>query len=397
MRAVTADHVMFNECIPMFRPEKIQINEEGNQIIGYLLLDFFLTETLNFSYFSIQPSIEVKLPGAYSAFVTPVILPKWFEGYHNAHLFTIGLASVVSFVTGRPVKAPRDGYTSYREQLDELSLGELAVQFPILTAGPGSHLTNISSEATVKIFESLNDFIEMLFELPFSEYKKVMQSIRLVHLAHNNTREDFALSYYLLVSSIETVAQIATKVRDFKKKHENEDDWKRLAKESAAVEQLFSAYKEANSKNKFLNERFVQFIKDYCPYERWELLEHPYEDYDRYISDITDHSQKSNIAEKHWFEKYPSDLSEEYLEQIIKDMYKHRSKFTHQGVNPPHRDQNSFNKFFEEVTDYDLNGTDENGFVTIKKILLPNIRLVSFIARDSIINYYKLKVGKEEG
>ncbi|KUO71006.1 MAG: hypothetical protein APF77_15005 [Clostridia bacterium BRH_c25] len=136
-RAVTADHVMFNECIPVFRSEKMEVKTESNDRYGYLLLDFSLEQSIDFSHFSIKPTIEVTLPGAYSAFIAQVVLPNWFEEFDsNTHLFTIALSAIISFVSGRPIKAPRDGYMRWR-QLDNCALNTLAIQHPVLTAGPG--------------------------------------------------------------------------------------------------------------------------------------------------------------------------------------------------------------------------------------------------------------------
>ncbi|UZJ76818.1 hypothetical protein [Fictibacillus sp. KU28468] len=390
-RAVTGDHVLFNECIPLFRPETIRVKQTENKLTGYLLLDFSLAEVLTFSHFSIYPTIEVKLPGAYSAFIAPVLLPDWFEWHQNAHLFTIALAAVCSFVTGRPVKAPRDGYLTDHKQLDDDCLGELAIQHPILTAGPGAHDIRLSQKTLRKIKILLQETIQLLFDLPYNLYTKAMQSIRLVHLAHLNKREDFGLSYYLLISAMEPMATSAIKRKVVASKNPLLDQWNEIAKTHPEFEHLLTAYKQEIGKNKLIGKRFVEFVMKYCPPVQWGELEHPRENSFSYISEISKHSNDwSSVTEKQWFEVYPEDLNEEQIRKLLSDCYNQRSRFTHEGENPPHKSPESSNRFFdkETIVDYD-NKTKE--LCRIYEIVLPNFRPISFIAKMSIINYLREK------
>ncbi|MEK4067597.1 hypothetical protein [Peribacillus sp. FSL R5-0717] len=388
-RAVTGDHVLFNECITMFRPENIEIKEDGEQLNGYLLLDFRLNETLNFRYFSIEPSIEVTLPGAYSAFVAPVKLPKWCNWSHNAHLFTIALAAIFSFVSGRPVKAPRDGLTN-REQLTGDSLGELAVQFPVITAGPGAHDTRISKKSSDDLYKRLQEITEVLFSVSYKQYITAMQSIRLVHLAHLNKRDDFGLAYYLLVSSMESLAGKAIKSKTIANKHPNEDVWKKVAENDADFADLFHEYIAEKGKNKLIGKRFEKFILKYCPPNQWNDLQHPQENSVSYIEELTGNRQHEWITKKQWYEIYPEDLTDDEISKLLKDLYVHRSNFTHRGENPPHQHPNSHNRFF----DGDTVIRNENGDLKILEIILPNFQLISFISNRSITNYLKEKVIK---
>ncbi|MGW6384176.1 hypothetical protein, partial [Peribacillus butanolivorans] len=343
-RAVTADHVLFDECILFFRPKEIRIQDE-EQLYGYLLLDFSLTEVLQFEHFTIEPSNQVSLPGVYGAFISRVKLPKWFEWGHNSHLFTIGLASVISFVTGRPVKAPRDGYT-LRKNLDHKTLSELAIQFPILTAGPGAHDTQLSNEGTSRLINNLTEMINLIYSMPHDLYKSIMQSIRLVQLAHLNKREDFGLSYYLLVSSIEPVATKAIKRKKVVKENPIKKEWKELAKTNEEFSSLLIKYQDELSKNKYLGIRFVEFIMQYCPPVEWFELEHPYENRNKFMSDFSGDNQDWD-TEKKEDERYPDDLSDIEIKNILSDVYKHRSNYTHEGKNPPHRYPNNWSRFFE--------------------------------------------------
>ena len=394
MRAVTGDHVMFNECIPMFRPENLNPKDEQDQKIGYLLLDFSLQEPIDLIYFSIQPTIEIRLPGAYAAFIAPVFLPKWFELDHNLHLFTIALSSVFSFVTGRPIKATRDDYLYRREVLDESSMLELAVQHPVLTAGPGSHDTRLSEEYFQKLRTEIQETVRLLFDLPYGLYKTIMQSIRLVHLAHLNKRDDFGLGYYLLISSMEPVARDAIRRKDVAPKHHALEEWKEIAKSNPEFERLLSTYQQEVGKNKYIGKRFEEFVMRYCPPDQWLELEHPRENSIKYSSELTgDNHNWEWITKKQWYEIYPEDLTEKEIRKLIFDAYTHRSKYTHEGENPPHRSPDSNNRFFDKETVVDYDEKTEQ-FRGIHEIVLPNFRLIAFIARKSILNYLIKKAGE---
>ena len=113
-RPVTADHILFNECIPLFHPTnplRYDLAQgENTDAHGYLLLDFQLKQIWDFTHFSIKPTERVLLPDAYSAFIAQASLPTWLDTFtsrHASHLFTTALSAVVSFALGRPVKSPR--------------------------------------------------------------------------------------------------------------------------------------------------------------------------------------------------------------------------------------------------------------------------------------------------
>ncbi|WP_079504506.1 hypothetical protein [Mesobacillus jeotgali] len=392
-RAVTADHVLFNECIQMFRPDHFQLKEEQPEQRGYLFLDFMLEQPIVFEYFSIQPTIEVNLPGAYSAFIAPVVLPKWFEWNHNIHLFTIALSSVFSFVTGRSIKAPRDGYESRQINLDDYTLGKFAIQHPILKAGPGAHDTRLSQLTYEKIKTQLQETIQILHKLPYELYIKGMQSIRLVHLSQINKRDDFGLGYYLLISAIEPIATAAISRKSVAPKNPVLDEWRAKSKTNPEFQPLLNAYQQELSKNRYIGKRFVAFVMNYCPPDQWMDLEHPKENSIAYTSEISGFtSELSWVTQKQWDEIYPEDLNGQQIRNLLSDCYHHRSKFTHEGQNPPHKKPDSYNRFFDKETiiDFDEKTKEVRG---INEIILPNFRLISFIATMSIFNFLKEKSG----
>ncbi|MFF2291026.1 hypothetical protein [Peribacillus butanolivorans] len=384
---------MFEECIPFFRPERIEENEGAeniNELRGYILLDFELEQTLEFKDFKILPTIRANLSPPYSTFIAPVILPRWLNERHNAHLFCIALGAIVSFVTSRPVKSLRDGYLIGRE-LDEHTIQTLSIHFPVLTAGPGSHNYRLSKEYIERYYKGLKDTIELLYAAPYTLYVRLMKAMRLAHLAHNNKREDFSLAYYLLVSSIEVITQKATKVP--KIKHDLENQWEQMAKSDETISELFAEYKKLRSNDKKLRERFVEFVFEYCPPKEWEKLEHPQES----SLPSEDRENWEWITKKSWDEIYPEDLQnedskDELLREIISDSYKYRSKFTHEGSAPPHRQPNSYNRFF----DVEHQTKEMNGKYEFSQIILANFSLLAFIAKNSIIAYAKSKVSSEK-
>ncbi len=99
----------------------------------------------------------------------------------------------------------------------------------------------------------------------------------------------------------------------------------------------------------------------------------------QYLVDLMkDHDPTRNMGHlvaKHW-EKYPSDLSEEEVQGILADSYKHRSCFVHRGEQPPHREPVAYSRFFQEFCEYD-------GIRLIEKIL-PNYELLVGVAQRSI-------------
>ncbi|HDR7716933.1 MULTISPECIES: hypothetical protein [Bacillus cereus group] len=392
MRIATEDHVMFKECISAFRGKGYQyddLNENVNNLKGYLLLDFELKERWEFDFFAIEPTQRVFFQGSYQAFIAPVIMFN-SEGYYNAHSFTIALSAIFSFITGRTIKAPRDSeYLRYSElgrELDSGMIARLGLGFPVQTAGVGSCNPQLSSKIIDEYYVDLKEIINILLELPDKTYRQVMQAIRLIQLSYMTKRDDFGLAYYLLISAIESVAQKAITKKSMKEKDPLEEEWAQLTKKNPQIEELLQAYKKEKNKNNYLKQRFVKFIYTYCPPEHWENMKHQYEDVASYISELRGDNDY-DIPKKLWSEKYPSDLNTEQIDKILADLYKHRSKYTHEGMDPPHRLPNSNNKFFDELLFENTN--DMDGIPS--KLVVPSYRLIGFIAKNSILNYVREK------
>lgn len=83
---------------------------------------------------------------------------------------------------------------------------------------------------------------------------------------------------------------------------------------------------------------------------------------------------------KKWYEIYPDDLNQDQIKDLLSQTYNYRSRFTHQGINPPHEDpDDNMNRFFQIINKYEGN--------TFNRVILINYNLLSFIDRKSIIKY----------
>ncbi len=384
-RAVTADHILFDECIDAFRREvgNSRTFFQGDSF-SFLLTPFELNDEWNLGICKVSPSIRVVLPGAYSAFISKVENPDWV-GTHNSHLFGVALAAVVSFVTLKPCKSTRDDYLCRNSDLTESDIQQLAIQHPILTAGPGAMHSSITKNKQCKLRDEIHELINKLMSVEYKTYRVLMQSIRLLQLSISSKRDDFGLAYLLAVSSIESIAQKAIKRTKVRKKHPSETIWKEKAEQDQDFAELLNEYLVSRGKNEYLRERFVLFLKQFAPAEKWlDYVEHPMQDMAEQIKEVSHTHDIDHLIEKNWFEKYPEDLQKEEIEAILSDVYVHRSCFVHRGEQPPHTDPSpSMNRFFQEIREYD-------GY-NIKEAILPNYELLLGLSKNSLINWLNKK------
>jgi hypothetical protein len=329
---------------------------------------------------NVSPSVQVILPGAYSAFISKIKNPDWV-GSHNSHLFGIALSTIVTFMSMKDCKSTRDDYLCRQAELSESDLLQLALSHPILTGGPGCTHTSISQAKQLQMQVDISNIISKLMSLEYKKYKLVMQSFRLIQLSTSTKRDDFGLAYLLAVSAIESVAQKAISRNEVKKKHPDERLWKDRANDDPCFKGVLDAYLESRGKNEYLKERFVRFLLKYAPVDKWlDYVEHPMQDFADYIQELSPSHDMEHLTGKHWFEKYPQDLTEYEIERILSDAYVHRSCFVHRGEQPPHTDPNpSSNRFFQEVREYDGHG--------LKESILPNYELLIGLAKGSILNW----------
>ena len=383
-RAVTADHVLFDECIDAFRPHEVgQAPFIDGKSYSYLLTSFELPEPWQLPHCTMHPSVRVQLPGAFSAFICRIDNPDWVGG-HNSHLYGIALASIFSFATARLCKSTRDDYLCKHQELTERDLLELALLHPVLVAGPGSVHFSLSRAKRDECKEAICSLIARLHSVPYKTYVVLMQAIRLVRLSLLNKRDDFGLAYLLIVSAIESVAQQAVKRDYVRKTHPSEEAWGTKASQDPGFAELLAAYRQIRGQNQYLQERYIEFIRTFAPVETWEeIVSHPLQDLADYVKELSPSHDMEHVVRKHWFEKYPADLSAEEIQEILADSYTHRSCFIHRGEQPPHREPTSFNRFFQEFREYD-------GVKLIER-LLPNYDLLVGIAQRSIRRWAESK------
>lgn len=384
-RAVTADHVLFDECIETFRrTQENRFNYDEGASFSYILSSFELNQDWDLGVCKVGSSIKVRLQGAYSAFISKVENPKWV-GTHNSHLYGIALSSIVSFATLKPCKSTRDDYLCRRNELSESELLELALMYPILTAGPGCVQTSLSQNKQKLMGDEVSELIEKLISVDIKLYRLVMQSIRMIHLSMLVKKDDFGLAYLLVVSAIESIAQKAIKRDKVKIKHPSEKEWKLRSESDELFNSLLTEYLNARGKNEYLRERFIQFLKKFAPVSDWEkYVDHPMNDLSDYLSEISPAHNRGSMEKKHFFETYPDDLAPDVIEKIISDSYVHRSCFIHRGEQPPHKDPSpSLNRFFQDYREFDGHRMTET--------ILPNYELLLGLAKHSIINWMNTK------
>lgn len=379
-RAVTADHVLFDECIHAFRraDESRRPFMEGDSR-SFLLTSFHIPIAWKFPHTQVLPSIEVHLPGALASFICTVENPAWV-GTHNAHLYGLALAAIVSFVTGRPCQSTRDDYLCRRQELTEHDLAQLAVHHPVLVAGPGCVSPRLSQRTLSEYESAIASLINRLHAMPFKKYIHIMQAIRLVHLSLLNKRNDFGLAYLLVISAIEAIAQQAIDRNSVKQTHPSESKWKARSKHDHEFAELFNHLKDMRGQNSYLKERYVRFISNFAPRECWEdIVPHPMQDWSDYIQETSPEHPVAHLTRKSWHEAYPQDLPIELINEILDSSYKHRSCFIHRGEQPPHSDPTSYNRFFQEIHNFEGGG--------YKTVLLPNYSLMLAIAQRSITKW----------
>jgi hypothetical protein len=382
-RAITADQILFNECIGAFRREQKIKDEIKVESKSFLLSSFRINENWDLGICRVSQSQEIKLTDKYSGFISIVSNPD-SVGKHNPHLYGIALSAIISFITLKNCKSTRDDYLCMREAISPQDFFELAIMNPILTKGPGANNIHLSNEQL--LYQEIKKFINILHNIEYSKYIKLMQSIRMINLSILYKKDDFGLAYFLAVSAIETIAQIAIDRDAVKNKDDLETIWKEKATDDPILEKLYDSYKKLRGNNSYLSERYVRFITVYAPQAKWiDLVPDPEEDTKKDLKQLSKIMQikykyDQIIAEKRSFQVYPEDLNDSQIKEILGNSYKYRSEFVHQGKQPPHREVNGQKRFFEKFGDY-FNSIKDN------KHLLPTYDLIINIAKYSIINW----------
>lgn len=379
MRAVPADHVMFSESLGALREDLYQSTDARPDSEptwqGHILLDFELPEDWTLGDVTVHASQRVELGHAQAAFVSTVSLPSWVDRDH-AHPFIIALTTALSFATGRPMRSPRDPYWIV-ETGGVVDPSVLAMVYPVLVAGPGAHDSRISTSFLTAYRDSAARVLDLLRALPLPEYQRALQAMRLVHLALTNHRDDFALSYFLLVSSLEAVAQLAIPRGEVIHDHPQEREWRLRARSDPEFKELYRAYRVERGSNSGLRKRFVRFVLEYCPVQEWDDVPRPDDNFQEYMKEK--HPEMGSFPRRQsvW-DVPPSKLAPAQLDRILSDAYKHRSGFTHEGAQPPHQDPRGYDRYF------DVSFVFEPGARGVAQVVVPTFGLMVFLARRCI-------------
>lgn len=379
-RPVTADHVLFDESIQVFRnSDERYINSSAGPSFSYILPSFELKEIWPLPHCTLNPSSEFLFSFSQRAFICSIENPRWV-GRHNSHLYGIALASIISFCTGKLCQSARDNYFDSHEEMSSKDLQILALKHPILTAGPGATQVNLPTLRVSEYQKSISGLMHTLYSVSHQKYVQIMQAIRLVHLSLLNKRDDFGLAYLLIVSAIESIAQLAVKREQVRKKHTSENSWSMRAKDDPDFKELLDEYKKLRGFDSYLKQRYIKFILTFAPIDIWEeIIPHPRADIINYLKETRQDGKEYSSLGKSEFEKYPIDLTQEEIENILCDSYLHRSYFVHRGEQPPHKQPFSYNRFFQDVNIY--------GGQNLTERLLPKYELLLGIAQCSITRW----------
>jgi hypothetical protein len=396
---------------------KIHQTSNDKRIYSYLILDFQLSKDIHFKDFTIEQSIEVDIDintqsgqAVKKAYVSPVKMPERVN-YINSHYFTLGLSAICSFAFERPVFSAKNDYYNRFEIANQYELKEIGVEFPRTIGGPGAKGFRVHKEI-IDIWETrLIEIVNLLDILTSSEskefevsYENLMQSFRLIQLAHINKKEDFDLGYSFLIAGIEAISQIAVDKIDFSNKPKLYNQWKKLSKTSEVAKSLFEEYlkvktyvdSEVNSRD--LTKRFVKFLITFTKNIDWEEVS-----YNELITDGPKYRMLYPNERSVVPELIPNKLSEEEFSRIIKSTYSLRSKFLHMGQPLPHKSSiNSSNDRFFHIIDnvarretlfkkMEKENRVESPFEEWSKTQdkLITFELMSNMARNSITNYVK--------
>lgn len=373
-----SDHVLFRECIFYLREDfhtqhrGYVINAE-KQTFSCLSTTFYITKAWEFEDFSIHPSYRVDFSGNKRSLLSFISNPLWVKdaAFDHPHLFGEVLSSLISFVTLRPVKSPRDMFSLRFESLDNIPsecIEDLALTLPFVGVGTGAHDSSFEKDEEDQFINEIQDLISILKTLEEDVYVFSLEVIRLIHLSILIKRDDFGLAYLLIISAIEAVAQKTKKQKS--KKHDKEAEWEEKALTDESFKELLGAYKEIRGKDT-LTDQFIRFISKYCPVEHWDNI---------VASRYSGGQLGRNL----------SAMTPKEIEEILRNAYDHRSRFIHGGEQPPHKSpEGSLSKFFEAEDICTLFGLDPD--LDAKSKLSPTYELMLGIAKSSIFNWLKEK------
>lgn len=374
------NHVLFNECMSYLRKDFHNIDEENpsNQTFSCIGTTFIISKPWEFEDFTIHPSHVKEFSMGHTSLLSFVSNPHWLgkTDLLHTHLFGQVLSPIISFATLTPVASPRDGYFLKFKSLENIPpeyIEELVFTLPFWSRGPGAHNIYLEGDTEDKFIEEAQKLVKILKNINKETYNFSLQVMRLFQLSLLVKREDFGLSYLLLVSAIEAVAQKEFK-NEKSQKHAKESEWNKKAVDDNSFNELLKEYKSLRGKPS-LTSKFTKFILKYSPPACWgDIVKSRYEDIDQ---------EWKNLGEEC---KHPTKMTVEAIEKVLKDAYDYRCKFVHVGEQPPHQShQATSNKFFEVGRKYN------DTYTSFEPTLYPTYELMLGIAKNSILKWIESK------
>ncbi|HAV5515015.1 TPA: hypothetical protein JI118_13170 [Acinetobacter baumannii] len=397
-RPVLADEILFKECIPYLREDlynkKQRILDINNhQTYSCISTTFEISKPWIFDDFTIHPSNIIHFPIARKSILNFVENPKWIESHsiHPPHLFGEVLSSIVSFITLKPVKSPRgDDLTVFSitsiQEIPEIIIKTLSFTMTFIGSGPGYINSDLGEEQEEIYISEIKDLLKLLKALKENDYIFILEVLRLIQLSILSKRDDLGEAYLLLISALEAVSQKAIKRKSIK--HPKEVIWTEKAKNDEIFKELLDEYKDIRGRDKYLADRFVDFILKYSPVDEWDEI---IDDRDKFGHRIW-HGDLKTIP--------PRDMDQDELRKILNNAYQYRSKFVHQGTQPPHSyNALNSNKFFEvsfsEDCPIDIRFLSDVPLTSSEHVeISPKYEFMLGLAKKAILNWLKDKFKK---
>ncbi|MGO0628704.1 hypothetical protein ACTORR_01320 [Pseudomonas sp. SAR267] len=389
--------ILFKQCQDTYKHQPHNALKIGANN-SYIVTSFEISDIWEFGHFKIHPSRKIDLPNRHFGLISKVECNSPFANT-VFQAFATFIATLLTFSTGKKALAPNEIAPFNNRELapeEELSI---ALHLPLTEMGPRKTVTKKSQDWEHRAKKNMEGLIDQLANRDFPEKKRtqIVQTIRLFSLSVLTKEIDFGLAYLLTAAAIESAAQQAIKPDEVSELPPKYEAWKEKAeREDGDFRELFREYEQNRNKSN-LKARYTKFIFDYSSVEEWHKeIEHPNQEaYDILPAEAKPHFEF--MIRKNQGEYYPEDLDHDELHRIIGKTYAHRSGFIHEGVQPPHTDAATTNKFFQQLTtiahaERKPNQSIEQFIKTVKQIkpkfeLLPNIELMTTIGMISIRNW----------
>ncbi|MFD0964353.1 hypothetical protein [Pseudofulvibacter geojedonensis] len=385
------NYIEFENAIRFFRKKDQVLNKDNSpKSIGskfYLLTDFKIFREYNVGECIITRSEQIFIDNNTYTNVSEIKIPEWVYRSKNVELtsesFSLVLSALISFGSERDVRL-------YRNYYNINSIERISAELPLQHSGPGA-IHKLNEKSVESILQNVSQLFDIIDKLDYADYETVIRSSRLFQLAQNTKRLDHNLSYSLIVSSIETNADKAIRVKDVKK------GWSEIKKrikqvaDDAELEQEFRDVLFDKLNHHYSGIRFRKFIKENAlfnsikldnRYHRMGLLQEEkeaFEPIDKRL-DPLNYFIHENRSKPDFLLHLEEHTGINY-DNLLKDSYSYRSKFYHAGEAMKHNTPNNFDRYIKMVY-------TEQGPI---KIL--SINFLASLARITATTYYHKKIG----